>query len=73
MFGRSFRKSQRSHRPSFHPTSTARFNRTQGRNLRQQSRRNSINRRSTNRTKGRKSFIGGFFEKFASEIKKMGN
>jgi len=56
---RSLRK--KSARASRHPTRTARANRASVRNARQQTRRNGPVKRS---------YTGGFFEKFVSDLKK---
>lgn len=75
------RKSQRTYRPPVHHTSGARFNRSQARNRRQSATRQSVygrNRtfrnggnRNGNRNGVKSIFSGGFFEKFASELKNL--
>jgi hypothetical protein len=75
MFGKSF--SRKSYRPPVHQTRTGRYNRTQAATRRQNATRRSVYGRtfrngSRNRNGSvKKSFMGGFFEKFASEIKKL--
>jgi hypothetical protein len=75
MFGKSFARSRSSYRPPVHQTRTARFNRSQARTRRQNATRQSVYGRNRNRSSRnrsvKKSFMGGFFEKFASEIKKL--
>ena len=86
MFGSTYRRrSQRSYRPPVHQTRGARFNRTQARNMRQNSRRQSVYGRNRNRNRNSRNrnsrnrnsrnrnsiFSGGFFEKFASELKQL--
>ena len=70
------RRSQRSYRPPVHPTRSARFNRSQARNRRQNATRQSVYGRNGNRNRNRHGsvksiFSGGFFEKFASGLKNL--
>jgi len=85
MFGTSYMKSRRSYRPTpRHKTATTKSHLRQGAARRQNATRQSVygngrtfrrngNGRTFRSRNGnvKKSFMGGFFEKFASEIKKL--
>jgi hypothetical protein len=79
MFGTSYMRSRTSYHPRhLHKTATTKSHLRQGATRRQNATKRSVygNRTFRNGSRNRngsvkKSFMGGFFEKFASEIKKL--